>query len=362
MNKNLIENFFKMVQINSESGEEEEFILYLSNIFKDFNARCVSDKYGNLIIKVPAKNCSFQEAVMLAAHADTVKPGKNIKPILRNGIIFSEGDTILGADDKAGIAEIIEAIRTAKQYPPLEIVISIEEERGLKGSKNVDTSLISSKIGFLFDMDKINEIVIGGPSCMNINIKITGKSAHAGMEPEKGISSIKAASFAISKLKDGWIDDKTTVNIGTIKGGENINSVPENTNIKIECRSQLHKKCLYQSNLIKKVFLVEVKALGAQVEIQEELLIKAYQILENVEVVKIAKRALIAESLRPKIRVICGGTDASNYNQKGIQTVVLGTGVKKAHTKKENIAVEEMMTVVNLIKNIFKELCKGSKK
>ena len=357
MNKNLIDTFFKMVQIDSESGEEKEFIAYLKNLFtKELKAECTTDSYGNLIAKIRAKNTTRTEPVLFGVHADTVKPGKNIEPILKDGIIRSKGETILGADDKAGIAELFEAIRTAEQYPPLEIVVSTEEEIGLKGSKNIDASLLKSKIGFLIDMDTLENIIIGGPSYMSIDVDITGKAAHAGMEPEKGISSIKSASYAISMLKEGWIDKETTVNVGIIKGGQVLNAVPEKTNVKIECRSQSHEKCLRQSNLIKEVFLVAAKAIGAQAEVKMELTMKASHISEDAEAVRIAKRAVRSVGLKPNVRIICGGTDASNYNEKGIETVVMGMGVKAEHTKEENIAVADMEKAVDIIQHLFKEL------
>jgi len=357
MNKNLIDTFFKMVQIDSESGEEKEFIDYLKNLFtKELKAECTTDSYGNLIAKIRAKNTTRTEPGLFGVHADTVKPGKNIEPVLKDGIISSKGETILGADDKAGIAELFEAIRTAEQYPPLEIVVSREEEIGLSGSKNIDASLIKSKTGFLIDMDALETIVIGGPSYMSIDVDITGKAAHAGMEPEKGISSIKAASHAISMLKEGWIDEETTVNVGVIKGGQVLNAVPEKTNVRIECRSRSHEKCLRQSNLIKEVFLVAAKALGAQAEVKMELLMKASHISEDAEVVGVLKRAVSSVGLKPNVQIICGGTDASNYNEKGIETVVMGMGVKAEHTKEENIAVADMEKAVDIIQHLFKEL------
>jgi len=358
MAKEIIETFCKMVRISSESGEEKEFILYLKDLFeKRFKARCIIDNYGNLIIKIPSKNTNCQDPVFFGFHADTVKPGKNIEPVLKDGIIFSKGDTILGADDKAGIAEMFEAIRTAEQYPPLEIAVVRQEETGLLGSKNLDVSLIDSKIGFVVDMDGLQYIVIGGPSYMKIEVKIIGRAAHAGMSPEKGISSIKAAAYAISILKEGWIDEGTTVNVGIIKGGLILNSVPEETNIQIECRSQSHKKCLYQSNLIKEIFVTIAKSLGAKAEVKMNLSFKASKISENIRVVQIAKKAISNIGLKPKVEVICGGTDASNYNEKGIKTVVIGMGVQEEHTKEERIAVADMEKAVKILQYIFVELC-----
>ena len=357
MSNNLIDTFFKMVRISSESGEEEEFISFLENIFtKELKGKCITDNYGNLIVKIPAKNTTRTEPVLFGVHADTVKPGKNIEPVLKDGIIRSKGETVLGADDKAGIAELFEAIRTAGEYPPLEIIVSKEEEVGLLGSKNIDRSLLESKIGFVIDTRNLEDIIIGGPSIMKISVTITGKAAHSGMEPEKGISSIKAASHAISILKEGWIDNETTVNVGIIKGGEVLNSVPEKTKIEIECRSQSHEKCINQSNLIEEIFLVVAKSSGARAEVKMELITKAYHISENAEVVKIAKKMITSVGLKPNALVSCGGSDASSYNKKEIETVVMGKGGKASHTKEENIAVVDMEKAVKMIQNLFKEL------
>jgi len=192
---------------------------------------------------------------------------------------------------------------------------------------------------------------------MSISVNITGKAAHAGMAPEKGISSIKAASYAISILKEGWIDDKTTVNVGVIKGGEVLNAVPEKTEVKVECRSQIHEKCLEHSNLIKDIFLTAAKSVGAEAKVEMELLIKCYCISEDKESVTIAKKAIKEVGLEPEVKVLCGGTDAAHYNEKGIETVVIGSVCQSEHSKEEKITVADMQKGVKIIQAIFKELC-----
>jgi len=147
--------------------------------------------------------------------------------VLDDGVIRSGGDTILGADDKAGIAEMLEALRLAKVRPAIEVVISRQEEVGLIGVKNLDYNKIKVKKGFLLDNDTLKTIVIGSPSYFAIDAVVTGKSAHAGMEPEKGINAIQAASHAIAKLKLGRLDEETTANVGVISGGVIRNGVPE---------------------------------------------------------------------------------------------------------------------------------------
>lgn len=357
MNERLVNTLFEMVRIDSESGEEQEFISYLKYLFtREFQAKCTIDSYGNLTVNIPAKNSARITPVFFSLHADTVKPGKNIEPVLEDGVIRSKGDTILGADDKAGIAELVEALRTGDRYPPLEIVVSREEEIGLVGAKHVDVSSLQSKMGFLIDMEGVDSVVVGGPSHMIIDIEITGKAAHAGMEPEKGISAIRAAGYAISILKEGWIDEETTVNVGIIRGGEIRNGVPEKAQIKAECRSLNHEKCLIQSELIKEIFETAAKSVGARTEVKMEMAYKAVKLPEDAEVINIAKRAVESVGLQPQVRVICGGTDASIYNNKGIQTVVLGMGVKSEHSKDENIAVADMEKAVRMIRHIFEEL------
>jgi len=358
MSERLVNTFCAMVQISSESGNERDFIYYLKDLFtKELGANCVLDDFGNLIAKIPARNSSSVEPIFFGLHADTVKPGENIEPVIENQIVYSKGETILGADDKAGIAELFEAIRAADCYPPIEIVVSREEEIGFKGSKNIDTSLLKSKMGFVIDTDNLTDIIVGGPSYMSIKVGITGKAAHAGMEPEKGISSIKAASYAISMLKEGWIDDETTVNVGVIRGGEVLNAVPEKTEVKVECRSQIHDKCLRRSDLIKQIFLNAAESVGAKADVTMELLVRCYRISEGAGSVRIAKKAISSAGLDPEVKVICGGTDAASYNEKGIETAVIGMGVQSEHTKDEKIAIPDMIKGVEIIQQIFKEFC-----
>lgn len=354
MEVDLINILFQMVKIDSESGEEQKFLQFLNNLFeKKLNAHCEFDDYGNLIAHVFGKNSQRQSPILLCCHGDTVKPGKVIQPILSNGIIRSKGNTILGADDKAAIAEILVAIRNASQHPPIDIVITRREEEGLLGSKNLDKKFLKAKAGYVLDYKTLQDIIVGGPSLMEINVKIIGKASHA-VEPQNGISAIEVAAHAICSLKTGWIDKETTVNIGIIQGGEVINAVPDQTTIQIECRSQNHGKCVIQSNVIKDTLKRVACARKARAEVNMNLGLNAYHIPEDAKVVKIAKRAIHNIGMKPRVKIICGGNDASNLNRMGIQTAVLGTGSKLPHSKDEHIAVKDMLKAVKILQEIFK--------
>ncbi len=355
MKNELNDYFFRMVQVDSESGEERDFLQLIDRLFsEELGAQTRYDSYGNLIIRVKEKNCRKKEPLLFCCHGDTVKPGKGIEPILKNGVIYSKGDTILGADDKAGIAEILVALKRASQMPPVEVFITRQEEVGLSGSSHLDQDCFKSRKGYVLDSEALDEIIVGGPSRIEMKITMIGKAAHA-VEPEKGISAIEMAAQGISLLQTGWVDPLTVVNIGLIEGGQVINAVPEKTVIQIDCRSQQHQRCLAQSRKIRKVFQTVARARGGRVEIETKLGLKASRIPEDSPVVKLAKKAIQSVGLKPQCKVICGGTDASNLNQKGIQAAVLGTGVQLPHSKEEHIAVKDMEKMVDILTALLKE-------
>ena len=343
----LVETFFDFVRIDSESGEERAFLEHLAKRFTEvFDAACTFDDYGNLVARIAGRGSSVAVPVLFGFHGDTVKPGVGIDPFLEDGVIRSRGNTVLGADDKAGIAEFLGALRTAKRRPPLEVVVTREEELGVRGARHLDRSLLSASIGFVVDMDALDTVVIGGPSKMSLDVEITGRAAHAAMEPEKGISAIRAASLAIATLREGRIDEETTVNVGILHGGEIRNGVPAKATVQLECRSLSHEKCLEQEATIRRVFTAAAEAIGARATVETELSYRAVRVPENAAVVGLAKRAISSVGLEPRTRVIGGGTDASFYNAHGIETVILGVGMCDEHTTDEHIAVSDMERAV----------------
>jgi tripeptide aminopeptidase len=354
MAKRMVRQFMKMVQIDSESGNEAQFIDYLLIEFKKLGGEARKDAYGNLVAKFPAKNSASKEAILLSCHADTVMPGRGIKPKIEKGIIRSSGDTILGADDKAGIAEMLEALRLAEVRPPVEVAISRQEEVGLLGIKNLDFSLLSAKHGFLLDNDTLDTIVIGGPSYFAIDVDIKGRSAHAGMEPEKGINAILAAAKAIGALRLGRLDHETTANVGVIKGGLIRNGVPDAASFLAECRSLQHDKAQVLAAEMESVIRREVAAVGAQAEIKTNNLCKAVQIAPDAWTVKMAQKALATVGIKANTTFITGFTDASIYNNKGIEMAVVGIGARDEHSTTEHIHVADMEKALAMLIEIFK--------
>ena len=354
MSDRMVKQFMEMVQIDSESSNEANFINYLVKEFQKLGAEAIKDSYGNLIAKLPAKGCKGKETILLSCHADTVKPGVGIKPVLENGVVRSKSDTILGADDKAGIAEMLEALRIAEIHPPIEIAISREEEIGLFGVKNLDYSKLTAKRGFLLDNDTLDTIIIGGPSYFTFDVTVKGKAAHAGMDPEKGINAIVAASKAIVALKLGRIDKETTANVGIIEGGLVRNGVPDKVVFKAECRSLTHAKAENLAKEMKETIVREVESAGAKVEIVENNLCKAVNIPESSFTVDLSKKALKTVGIEAKATFMTGFTDASIYNNMGIEMAVIGIGARNEHSLDEHIYVEDMEKALKMIVELMR--------
>ena len=350
----MVAQFMAMVQIDSESGEEAAFMAWLLPVFRGLGATAELDGYGNLIATLPGKGSSA-EPILLSCHGDTVKPGKGIRPVLDEGVIRSAGDTILGADDKAGIAELLEAIRVAPAHPPLEIAISRQEEIGLLGVKNLDYGRLSARRGFLLDNDTLDTIITGGPSYFAIDVTVRGKAAHAGMEPEKGVNAIAAAARAIAALRLGRLDAETTSNVGIIQGGLIRNGVPDLCTFMAECRSLDHGKGQALADELVATIHREVEAAGARAEIAENNLCRASRIDPATSwAVQIATRALAAQDIEAQASLMCGFTDASIYNNHGIEMAVVGIGARQEHSLAEHILVEDMERAAAMVVEILR--------
>jgi len=357
MTDRLIDRFCSMVRIDSESGNEAPFIEAMkARLEEELGAECTVDAHGNLVARVAAKGCEGIDPIFLGAHADTVKPGIGIEPVVEDGVVQSKGNTILGADDKAGLAAIVEAVASASRRPTVEIVITRGEEVGLVGAKNLDLSLLTATRGYIVDSDSLNEIVIGGPTHASLDVEIVGKAAHAAF-PEGGISAIRVAANAIPRFQEGRLDDETVANVGTIEGGAIRNGVPETVKIKAECRSLTHEKCVTQAEAMKRAFEEAAGDVGATANVDLRYEYVASKVSEDSDTVRLAKDAIAAVGLEPATRVILGGTDALVLSGRGLDAVVLGFGGKGAHSVDEHIAVADLEKATDILRTLLEMSC-----
>lgn len=301
---------------------------------------------SNLLVRI--KGDEKRNPALFSCHTDTVVPCENVVPVVTSSRISSDGTTILGADDKAAVAVFIEAILCIREqnlpHGPLEFLFSCAEEVGLCGIKCFDMSLLKSKIGFVFDSGgEVGKIIIKAPYHSTIECTVKGKSAHAGMEPEKGISAIKVLSEILSKLPHGRIDSETTVNVGLISGGSATNIVAEEAFFKLEARSVDSKKLKSIEDDIKLIIHSTVKEYNAKAVLSRNLEYSGFKIKENDPILKTVHSALSRIHITPHHEISGGGSDTNIINRAGIKAVNLSIGMRNVHTKKEYIMIKDLV-------------------
>jgi tripeptide aminopeptidase len=340
----LVSTFLELVQIDSPSGQEEEIARHLTAELRSLGLTVEHDTTGNVIGRLAGEG----QPILLSAHIDTVGPGLGVKPVITSGMIISDGTTILGSDDKSGIAVILEVLRALMErdlsHPPLEVALTVSEETGLKGAKGLDFNRLRAKEGIVLDSGgPIGAIVISAPSQDKLRAVVHGKTAHAGVEPERGINAIVVAAEAIAAMPLGRIDEETTANIGRIQGGAATNIVPDRVEMAGEARSRDGKKLEAQMQAMTNALKKAASRHGATVEIDVERSYSAFELSEEDGIVQRAMAAAKALGLVPVLVPSGGGSDANIFNAGGIATINVSTGMEKVHTTEERIAVADMV-------------------
>lgn len=363
VDEKVVSTFLELVQIDSISGKERKIADFLKEklqalgleIYEDDTGKKINTTSGNIIGKL--KGTKAGEALLLTAHMDTVEPGKNVEPVIEDGIIKSKGDTILGSDDKAGVAIILEVLRDLKEkeipHVDLEVVFSVFEEGGLLGAKNLDVEKLEAKYGYALDFNgKPGSLVYMAPFQDILSVMIYGKAAHAGVAPEEGINAILVASKAISQMKLGRLDEETTANIGIISGGKATNIVPDSVLIKGEVRSLSALKKENQVNQMVKIIKDVVKANNTTANIVVDIAYPGFSLDENSKVVQLAVEAAKEIGLEANLTKTGGGSDANVLNYRGISLANLAVGMQKVHTTKEYILVQDLIDAFHHVAKI----------
>ncbi len=361
--------FTTLCEIDSPSKQEGRVAEYLKSVFTEMGAEVSEDDSasqtgsdcGNLFVRFPGGELD-REPVFFNCHMDTVLPAIGVK-VVRDGDVFtSAGDTVLGSDDKAGIAALIEVMRTLQEnkapHGPVEYIFTTCEEVGLLGVKALDPLRVKAKTGYALDSSGINRVVVGAPAANRITAEIQGLAAHAGLSPEKGISAIHLASKAIARLKLGRLDSESTANIGLIKGGTATNIIPETVTIQGEVRSHSLDKLEKYIQNIKDVIQDEIDNWTDPENIVEGKPSLNFKVVEDYPVMKLDRESAViqrveaaAAALGAELDYVMagGGSDANIFNSYGLQCAILSTGMDKVHSTRETIRLSEMALTANLV-------------
>ncbi len=344
----LAAEFCRLAEISSPSLRERELADYLRErltglgleVTEDGAGSRIGGNAGNIYARLPGE--AGLPAVFFCAHMDTVEPASGVKVACEDGIFRSSGETVLGGDDKAGIAAIIAVLERAAgstaRRGTIEVVFTVAEEQGLLGSKSFDTRLLEARFGYVLDGEgDPGTIVVAAPAQNKIGLAVRGRAAHAGIDPEKGINAIQVAGIALARLRLGRLDAETTANIGVISGGKATNIVPDAVFLQGEARSLRRSRLEEVTREIVETFAQTAAAAGGSSEAVVEFLYPEFHLPESAPVVAVAAEAARRCGLAVRLATSGGGSDANIFNAAGIPTANLGIGMRRVHTTEEHL-------------------------
>ena len=328
-------------------------------VWEDEGAAAIGGNANNVIAKLPG-NLSGAPRIFLSAHFDTVEPTVGLVISERDGVFYSDSDTILGADDKGGMAPAIETIQcfveSGDPHGDIYLLLSCAEEIGLKGAEALKIEDIGLDYGFVLDTGPpVGSFVTRTATHDKLDIRIIGKPAHSGKDPENGINAIQVLARAVDGMKIGRIGPETTANLGTIKGGTGTNVVCAEVIVRAEARSTSIAELDAQVDHMVQRFEQAARDFGATVEIDHNRHYRSYTLSENEPVVLVAQRASRALGFDPVLRTTLGGSDANIYNAKGIPTIVVATAMDKIHTHEECMSRQGLIDTARLTYQICLE-------
>ena len=347
----VVELFVELAEIPSPSGEEAAVAERVREYLGALALEVEEDEIGNLLARVEPRREGTP--LFLCAHLDTVPPDAEIEPVVERGVVRNAGGTILGADNKAAVAVMLEAVRRVvdegRPHAGIELVFTPKEEVGLLGAYAFDHTRLAARAGFVYDhAGPIGEIILGAPYQTKIDVTFHGRAAHSGMYPEDGRSAIAAAARAISDLRLGRLDEQTTANVGEISGGTARNIVPEHCSFRAEarCHDEGKLNALVQEMLETITFAAQLSECDVETSVDPSA--RGYRFRRDEEPVRLAAAALTRAGFEPSYGLSGGGADANVFNQRGLQCVNLANGMIDIHTSDERISVEDLERMVDV--------------
>ena len=377
----LKERVLELVRIDSLSRKERAIALRLKEIlealggvvFMDDAGSAVGGEVGNLVAHFDG-NVEGAEAMLLSAHMDTVAPGEGVTPVVDGDVIRSDGTTVLGGDDKSGLAIILEVLQAVREeevpHGHIDVVFTICEEVGLLGAKHLDLGLVRAKTGLVLDSDSIGFLITRAPAVNHLEFEVHGLEAHAGICPERGISAIQVAARGIAAMRLGRIDEDTTANLGLVSGGTAVNIVPNRVMLTGEVRSHDEEKLERQTQAM--VACLQDAAAGATLELDgrlhetrvESRIRREYDRMDVSHDTAIVQRVHeAARNLGFAVDTVAkgGGCDANVFNKRGLQVANLASGMRDIHTVHEWLDVNDLVTATRIIHEVVRlEGCRES--
>jgi tripeptide aminopeptidase len=363
------DEFLDLVSIASPSRREGAVAGRLERILAGMGARVevddagerVGGETGNLFARF-AGNDPEAAPFFLSAHMDTVDPASAIHPVVEGEIVRTDGTSVLGGDDKAGIVAILEAIRVLREraipHGDIELVLTICEESGLRGALQFDTGRLRARRGLVLDVDGVYELITRAPAADHITATVSGLAAHAGICPEQGLSAVQMVAEAIAGMRLGRIDEETTANLGVIHGGVASNIVPDRVVLRGEARSLSTAKLEAQTAHMRERFEAAVAGRSvrvgdrlhhARVEVEARRQYEALDVPESAEIVRLVRAAAAGRGRACRMRSTGGASDANVWARRGLEVANLGCGMREIHTVNEWVDLRDVVVTADLV-------------
>ena len=346
--RRLLDTFLTILRIDSYHPNEDPVIDALRPKLEGAGVRLRSDSHRNVLGFWPgAGSRAGEEPVLLCAHTDTVRPTPGMEPVIRDGAVHTDGSSVLGADDKAAVAAIVEAVESIAgeglPHPPVEVLFTVGEDVGHIGSKAFDIAPVRSRMAFVPDIDgPVGGIVMASPWTDTLQVIFHGRAAHAGTEPEAGRSALQMAARAIQRMQLGRIDGDTIANAGVLTGGEAKNIIPPEASLTLEVRSLDQGRFVEHRDALLECCQQGAAAFGGSVDVVSLDAMEGYRFDGDEALVRHAEAAIRATGVDPWRTTTCGVSDANELNAKGLPTVVISVGYVDIHTDHESMPIEEL--------------------
>jgi tripeptide aminopeptidase len=361
----ILDTFLELVRIDSPSGEEAACARQVAAALAaaglavgfDDTAAVTGSDTGNLIATLPGT--APGKRIVLSAHLDTVDPGRGIVPVIEDGVIRAEGDTVLGGDDKSGIAAILEALRRiaddGRAHGEVVVVMTTGEELGLRGAKALDPAFVAgADLAVVLDAAGApGGIVEGAPTHFTFVAEFHGKSAHAGVEPESGRSALAMAADAVCAMRLGRLDEMTTANIGSVNGGTATNVVAASCVMTGECRSLLRDRVEEVRDEMDAALRAGAAKHGGTVDVRWTKEYDGYLFAPDDPVLLFAEEACRAAGAEPRTFRTGGGSDGNIFAGQGVPTLVLSSGMTDVHGTSESLRVEDLEKLADIVEAIL---------
>jgi tripeptide aminopeptidase len=364
--RRLQDTFTTLCRISSPTGDERECADWITaqleslglTVEEDDAGPAVGANAGNLLVRIPGRGA---RSLLLCAHMDTVPLTAPVDPVQVNGGWENANEGVLGADNKAAVAALIELARllTTQAQPPavgVELLFTVSEETGLNGAKEFDVGRLRSQFGYVFDhASPWGEVIIASPTYMRINAEIRGKAAHAGLHPEQGVNAIVAAAAAVVAMPQGRLDETTTANVGTIFGGTAANVVPDRCLLEAEVRGIDQERVDTVVTQAIDALQEAADSAGCDLDVGLQRMFTGY-VLDSAETsVHLAQQALRKLGYEPRLVSTGGGADANAFRVNGFECTNLANGTERAHERGERVSNAALETGLEILLALLDE-------